>query len=343
MPEEPDRNFNKIPLDKIANTDIVGKTVDGVIGWTGEGDNDLHEFPTGGQTFEGIPFEISDPDNNGRKVCLGLSSSEGYSKNAGISINAKAVSLYLLHTASTNYYVGSVTLRYEDGSSFSEEIGSGKISNWWYPSAPESKKQMPKFKIAWRGKNKHSDKVGVSIYGINNPHPDKMIKNVEFKSSKNGSKWMVMGLTLSDHEVYFKPGIVSGGIPDNWGAAAVVYALIEGLAGIKDDGQAYNKVKLSPRWEAAGEEKAAVTVKYPSSDGYVKYLYSKSPDAYNIKFTCSMRKSEINLLLPDDGDVKSVSVNNVIVNYEVYRIEGSKYLQLNLQNSKIFEVEVQLK
>lgn len=74
MPTEPERSFHPIKLTEVANTDFYGNTIEGVNGWTGEGENDLHEFPTGKQVFEKIPFNIIVPEENGRKACLGLSS-----------------------------------------------------------------------------------------------------------------------------------------------------------------------------------------------------------------------------------------------------------------------------
>ncbi len=84
---------------------------------------------------------------------------------------------------------------------------------------------------------------------------------------------MIMGVTLSDAPVFYQPPAISFGIPDNWGSAANVYALIEGLAGIRDAGVAYSRVILSPRWTAAGVKKVKATAKYEASGGYTAYQY----------------------------------------------------------------------
>ncbi|HEX2535950.1 MAG TPA: hypothetical protein VHK69_19550, partial [Chitinophagaceae bacterium] len=53
--------------------------------------------------------------------------------------------------------------------------------------------------------------------------------------------------------VAYKPdGTVDEGIPDNWGQAAVLSALVEGLAGVTDKGQLFRTAEVAPRWIAAG-------------------------------------------------------------------------------------------
>ena len=55
--------------------------------------------------------------------------------------------------------------------------------------------------------------------------------------------------------------------------ASVLYALFEGLAGIKDQGAAFSKTALTPRWVSAKVPAAEVTLRYPASAGYCSYKY----------------------------------------------------------------------
>ncbi|NJM93785.1 MAG: hypothetical protein HC842_03210, partial [Cytophagales bacterium] len=205
MPDRPATEFTPLNLAKWANADIKGDTLKGVTGWTNEGDNDLREFPTYQREFLGIPFDVVNPGVNGRKVALGLSTAEGYSKQEKININQKAKTLYLLHTTGQSYLAGSLTLHYADGSTHTEYIGPGKIMNWWYPNEPAERKQLPRLQVAWRGSNPKCLNIGVSLYGMANPQPDKIIKTIELEAARNGAKWMLLGLTLSNQEAYFEP------------------------------------------------------------------------------------------------------------------------------------------
>lgn len=255
-------------------------------------------------------------------------------------VSQKANSVYLLHTASDNYYAGRVTLIYEDGSRFSDEIGSGKIANWWYPSARQNLKGMPKMKVAWRGINKFSDKVGVCVYGLNNPHLDKTIKSIEFTAAENGTKWLVLGVTLSDYPVHFVPGIVSAGIPDNWGAAAVVYALVEGLIGVKDLSQTYNQTLIAPRWVAADVDEAEAVIKYEASSGYAAYQYQMKDNELSIDFTGSGSTFDLKVLLPQDRGICSVRLDDKSIDYSVEKVEGSMYLCLNSEGNSVKNLSV---
>jgi hypothetical protein len=343
VPDVPEREFITLDMREIVNADFHGKTQEGVIGWTNEGINDLHEFPVDKKQFENVPFDIIDPAENGRRACLGISSADGYKLEEKLAVDNKAESIYFLHTANSNYYAGRITLEYEDGTKYHDEIGRGKILNWWYPKAPSYEKTMPKLKVAWRGKNALSDKVGVCIYGLNNPNPDKKIKNIYFTGAKNGTKWMILGVTLSDHPVYFKPGMISGGIPDNWGAAAVVYALVEGLAGVKDLGTAYDHAQIAPRWESADVSQASATIKYDASQAYISYEYTANDNEIELLFTGSSRQNSLKFLLPENTDIKQVYLDEKPVDFNIETIEKSRYVKLQNTGKGVRKVKVVLK
>jgi hypothetical protein len=310
----------------VANTDTHGNTVEGVAGWTGEGDNDLHEFPSGKQEFHKIPFEILDPSANGRRACLGLSDASPYAREATVEVGRKASSLYVLHATGRNYYAGAIHVEYADGSAHVDHIGPGKISNWWYPTAPQDRKQTPRMRVAWRGSNNHSRNVGVTLYGLNNPHPGKTIRAIRFVSAGDDTRWLVLGLTLSDQPVYFEPDLISAGIPDNWGAAAVVYALVEGLCGVKDTGAAYSALSLSPRWSLTGEKEARVDILYPASGGYVSYEYKQSETLLELEFTGTMEQTQLRILLPEGREVQKTVHNGSPVAFRMETLKDSRYL-----------------
>ena len=166
------------------------------------------------------------------------------------------------------------------------------------------------------------------IYGLNNPHPDKIIDSLSFNVSRGGHKWMITGLTLSDYPVFFMPGIESYGAPDNWGAAAVVYALIEGLAGVKDGGVAFREAQLAPRWIKAGVNKVKTNIKYEASGGYVSYdyLYDDTSKELKVDFTGNAEKFNVKIILPDGKAPASVRLNNTDIVYNTAKVEGSVYL-----------------
>ena len=257
-------------------------------------------------------------------------------------MNAKAASIYFLHAANRSYYAGSIILQYDDGTSRVDPVGPGKISNWWYPSAPQNLKQTPVTRVAWRGQNRFSRNVGVCLYGLNNPRPERNISSIRFLGAGDSTKWMVLGVTLSDHPVYSQPDMVSAGIPDNWGAAAVVYALVEGLCGVKDRGVAYDHALLAPRWPAADEKKAAVTIRYPASGGYVSYWYRQEGGILELTYTGTQKRSDLALLLPEGRKIAGVRVNDREVPYQVNERGTSRYLVVEGISTPVNRVLVDL-
>ena len=144
--------------------------------------------------------------------------------------------------------------------------------------------------------------------------------------------------------MWYKPGPISYGAPDNWGAAAVIYALLEGLAGIKDKGVAFNRASISPRWETAGVNEVAATAKYEASGGYLSYKYQKIDETkYRIQFTGNADEINLRLLLPSGKSISSVVLNGVeqfIAGTE--QVENSTYLTINVNKVGAHEVIVNL-
>jgi hypothetical protein len=186
---------------------------------------------------------------------------------------------------------------------------------------------MPTCKVGWRGKNARSGNVGVYLYGMSNPSPEKSVEKITFQISRSDAKWMILGITLCDQPVYFHRRPESFGIPDNWGAAAVVYALLEGLAGVKDRGVTFNKATLSPRWEAAGVREVSATVKYEASGGYLsyKYIYDQGKEQIRLIFTGTSKDTLVEILLPQGKSALTIMLNGQEVLAEKKSVEQSVY------------------
>ena len=330
MPDPPKRKFTTVSLNDAANIDIRGKGAKGVPGWTGEGVNDLANIPTGRRTFCDIPFAITNPKTTGRRACVGLSTKPGgYAVEVALPIGRKASSVYLLHTMAGQGLAGTAVFRYADGTEHIEYIYSDKhLGGWWSPKDPsKGRKSAPIAKVAWAGPNKVYDRVGVYACGLDNPHPGRKIDEVVLTAARNENFWAVLGVTLCDKPVFFMPSDVSFGIPDNWGAAAVVSALIEGLAGIKDTGVAYDRALIAPRWSAAGVNRASATAKYEASGGYVRYAAAldAGKKRMTLEFTGSADRFDIEVLLPKGKKTKAVTLDRKDTRFKTRKVEASTY------------------
>jgi len=141
---------------------------------------------------------------------------------------------------------------------------------------------------------------------------------------------MILGVTLSDSPVYFTPSFISYGIPDNWGAAAVVYALIEGLAGVKDMSVTFNQVIIAPRWLAAHVNEVSNTTKYEASGGYVSYNYkfNAKENKIELNYTGNAVGTDLQILLPEGKNVDFIYLDGRLSQYKIKKTENSSYVYI---------------
>ncbi|WP_418393262.1 hypothetical protein [Victivallis lenta] len=188
-----------LPLQGAANMGFRDEVAeDGRGGWTDQGpDNDLRMFPTGKQTFAGIPFDIAD----GEKSCIVLRGKErpGFPASAELAAKGKAGRyLYLLHgiawEAPAGTKIGTVTVEseraeYVDREVLSFDITAGhEVANFWSP------RPIDNAVIGWTGKNISAP---LGLYLTRLDLGGRPVRSIRFESTGK-SVWMIAGATLSD-------------------------------------------------------------------------------------------------------------------------------------------------
>lgn len=332
----PAPTFKTVDIARIANMDLWDKGTEQSIPWMnakGKGPgNDMRGLPTGKQVFQQIPFTVQNPDSNHRKSVMAVSTIQGFPRELDQPIDDFAGAVYLLHASSDNMpnnIAGSISFVYADGSEASKYIMKHKdVTNWWFPSLHTERSG-----VAWFGPNLKSTKVGVCWVAIDNPYPTKKIAKLRFGAPLEGGIYTVLAITLADQLFYIEPKGESFGGPDNWAAANGMAALIEGLAGAKNNGVAFDKALLAPRWNSAGIDSVNISVHLPASNGYMAYQYQHFPNKkiMTITVTGSGRILNAHLLLPASiKGVKSLTVNAKSIPYQLTLMEQSKYLDFNL-------------
>ena len=347
--EIPQRTFQKLNLAKIANADY-GAGAPGITGWMGDLNKTLSGLPIGSQEFQSVPFDIIDPTTNGHRSCLGLSQNSGYATTLSMPVHAKATSLYLLHASIGHQHtVGVLTFHYADGAFYSEYLENGtNVGSWWEPHDSKYNREGPRtedrLRVAWQGPVGGPPNKGLYAAGFNNPHPDREIASIEFAAGNGDCKWMVLGATLSDAPVFFSPyDDLSTGIPDGWNAA-FVNTLVEGLAGVKDDGVAFSQTRIAPRWETAGIHDAEASVRYPASTGYCFYRYhfDVAQRRITLEFTGSASAFDLQILLPKGNALKSASLDGKLVHLTTRTVEHSIYAMLPVDHAGVHRMELDL-
>lgn len=340
--EAPQRSFQSLGIKSAANASH-GLSADNLPLWSDQAEQNLADIPTGKQEFQGVPFEILNPAES-HASCMILSRMKPYPQSLSLPVGAKAASIYLLNAADGPGAAGMLaTLRYADGSSQAQDV-EGRT--WFFPADTRFKMEGPRnrdtYRVAWKTTTAEQIELGVYATGINNPHPEREIASLELSCGGAQSRWLVLAATLSSAPVFFAPfDDLSTGIPDGW-TGSVIYALFEGLAGIKDQGAAFSRTALTPRWQSANVPSAEVTVRYPASAGYCSYNYRAHEHRLEVEFTGSAENFDVQILLPPHRQVQNARLDGQPVQTTQRKIENSAYLVLPAIPHGVHRVEVDL-
>ena len=113
---------------------------------------------------------------------------------------------------------------------------------------------------------------------------------------------------------------------DGWGSSAMLSALIEGLAGIVDTSSLYRRVRLSPRWVAAGCDDAEIEVSYAASGAGLSCAWAHDAAARTIVLRLRGRSDvSLHLMLPPGARARSLRVQGRSVPVKNTRVEESAY------------------
>lgn len=325
FPPKENPGWSAVDLAPYANADVHGRDHPDVPRWP-TAPNDLRELPVGDLRLLDVPFSVPNPDETAGRGAVAVSEGPGFPQAVRVPIGRKASTLVLLHTVcSGGAAAGELRLVYSDGAVHRRQIQHGRdIVTWWMPD-PVSQHGPRTLEIAWRGANPVLPHVAVCAAAIDNPHPDKVIEAVELAAAPEGAVWYVLGLTLAARPFRFPPSPISFGIPDNWGAAAVVYALLEGLAGVVCDDPAFRTSTVSPRWQAKGEARAQVCVAFPASGGYVAYDYTADPEAKAVRVTIASSGDACRLRVLVPRPPTGVLVDGQPVGFRTESVGDSSY------------------
>jgi hypothetical protein len=128
---------------------------------------------------------------------------------------------------------------------------------------------------------------------------------------------------------------------NGWGAAVMIHALVEGLAGISDEASQYREVKIAPRWVAAGVRHARCCARYAASNAYFAYRYRHDPAKREITLVASGSgaKVDYHVLLPQGAAPEQVSCGGQATAFRRSLVENSPYVDFS---AAVQEAEVRI-
>ena len=129
---------------------------------------------------------------------------------------------------------------------------------------------------------------------------------------------------------------------DGWGSSAMLYGLLEGLAGVEDRLKLFKRVCISPRWLAAEVDQADVQVCYKNSGAVLRYTFKMKGDHIFLEVHSSLSEVAFHVLLPGNSAADSVSLNGKDVEFTNRRIEHSCYVDFEAKVEKDAAAKIHL-
>ncbi|MFW5845158.1 MAG: hypothetical protein ACOCXJ_02930 [Planctomycetota bacterium] len=297
-------------IDAYCTTAFAGRPQGEAQPWPGaDPDNDLSMIATGEQRFHDVPCRVVDPSANAGKACIGLGPDR--ERSVSIPVDATAPCIYVHHALVGGGRVGTCTIHYQDGSTYRIPVDAHwQVANWWNPlDIPPTRNGAFCYdaRVAWQGRNPRH-RVGTYLWGLEHPHPDRHIARIVFQADEQAT-WLILGLTLSDESCWLGQADAQYGWLENWNAAAIVYALLEGLAGIKDRDIGMRRLALRPQWATAGTDAVCVTARYAAGDGYCRYRYRCSGSGLEMEIASAAETIELDCPLPGGRTLDAVLID----------------------------------
>jgi hypothetical protein len=123
----------------------------------------------------------------------------------------------------------------------------------------------------------------------------------------------------------------------------MLYALVEGLAGIEDKRKLFQKCCISPRWFAAAIIDAEVRVCYESSGAEIGYSIRYEKDRIHLGVQAIGSDCQFHVLLPDKMQAKTVSIDGRNVGFNNQKIRSSNYVDFasRIENKTSFLIRME--
>ncbi len=116
--------------------------------------------------------------------------------------------------------------------------------------------------------------------------------------------------------------------PSAWGAAALLSAVDEGLAGIVNAGFGYDEIAFSPRWPVTPYRELRYFTGYESAGRYVDCRYVQTEEGFRYHLRSPAKKIRAHLLVPSGKTPKSLRVNGTETPFALATVGGSRYVDV---------------
>lgn len=180
--------------------------------------------------------------------------------------------------------------------------------------------------------------AGTYVNGAISPFTAGELARGAFDCGREAYAWDIlerfMRKVKADGEVYFlynpKDGAsISASIgPSAWGAAALLNALDEGLAGVVNAGFGYDELAFSPRWPVTPYTNVRYLTGYEAFGRTIDYRHVRTDAGMRYRVESPAKTIRAHLLLPVGKTPRTLRVNGAERAFSVSHVDASRYLDV---------------
>ena len=128
--------------------------------------------------------------------------------------------------------------------------------------------------------------------------------------------------------------------PSAWGAASILSAFDEALAGVRDTGVKYESIRFSPRWPVTGLNELRYFTGYEAAGAVVDVRYVLRANGMRYRVQSPAKTLEAHLLLPKGKVPVRVLSNGADQSFSTSVVGESAYVDLALKGTGLYDIEI---
>ena len=130
------------------------------------------------------------------------------------------------------------------------------------------------------------------------------------------------------------------GGPSAWGAAALISAVDEGLAGIRDLGVNYDEIAFSPKFPVTHYAELRYITGYEVTGAMVDVRYILTDDGMRYDVYSPAKTIRAHILLPNGKNCKRLLVNGTETPFSTHKMGNYTYVNADVASDKLVSFEL---
>ena len=180
-------------------------------------------------------------------------------------------------------------------------------------------------------------KPGDYVNGALSPFTAGELAKGAFECGEEAYGWDILGrvarmVTRDDGKLYFlydpTTGKPQGRGPSAWGAAAILSAVDEGLAGVQDLDTQYRKIRFAPRWAVTPFKEGRYLTGYEAAHKTVDVRWIFAENGFRYHLRSPARDVQAHLLVPAGKTPKTLRVNGRETAFSISTVGESRYVDV---------------